>query len=112
MANNPIGRLSQQLRLLSSQPPMASRKSPLRRRRRRHARPTLHRLPPVHALRPQPKQPINHSRSLQRAALAIDQLRLCSWRDGDRATERRGGRDDACAGWRGGAGGYGGCCVR
>ena len=81
------------------------------RRRRRRPRPTLHRLPAVHALWPQSEQPVNHSGSLQRAALAIDQLRLCSWRDSNRAAARRGRGDDTGAGWRGGAGGYGSCCV-
>jgi hypothetical protein len=81
------------------------------RRRPRHPSPPLHRLPPAHALRPQPKQPINHRRSTQRTALAIDQFGFRPRGDGDGAAERRGLRDDAGAGWRRGAGGYGCCCV-
>jgi len=58
-----------------------------------------------------PKQLVHHRRSAQRAALALSQFRLRPHWDSDRAAERRGGRDDAGAGWRSGTGGYCGCCV-
>jgi hypothetical protein len=77
----------------------------------RNPRPSFNRLPPTNTLRPMSKQLVHHSRRAQRAALALNQFRLCSRRDGDRAAERRRSRDDAGAGWRSGAGGYGGCCV-